>query len=116
MTLRFVTPKRPARLLAALLVLSLPAQVHAQSVMDRLKTHADLNLSIEGHTDNVGSAPSNQAMSEKRAAAVRRFLVTNYQIDAARLTSKGLGATNPAASNNTTEGRQQNRRVELVKQ
>ena len=81
-----------------------------------LRTHADLNLSIEGHTDNVGSAPSNQSLSEKRAAAVRQFLVANYQVDGSRLTSKGLGSTKPAASNNTAEGRQQNRRVELVKQ
>lgn len=80
-----------------------------------LQAHTDLKLSIEGHTDNVGSAPSNQTLSEKRAAAVRQFLVTNYQIDASRLTSKGLGSTKPAAPNTTAEGRQQNRRVELVK-
>lgn len=80
-----------------------------------LQAHADLKLSIEGHTDNVGSAPSNQTLSEKRAAAVRQFLVANYQIDASRLTSKGLGSTKPAAPNTTAEGRQQNRRVELVK-
>lgn len=80
-----------------------------------LTSHADLKLAIEGHTDNVGNAASNQTLSEKRAAAVRQFLVTTYHIDAARLTSKGLGATKPAVSNDTPEGRQQNRRVELVK-
>ena len=46
-----------------------------------LKEHADLKLTIEGHTDNVGSAESNQALSEKRAAAVRQFLIDNYQVD-----------------------------------
>ena len=80
-----------------------------------LTAHADLKLAIEGHTDNAGSAASNQTLSEKRAAAVRQFLVTTYHIDGTRLTSKGLGATKPAVSNDTPEGRQQNRRVELVK-
>jgi outer membrane protein OmpA-like peptidoglycan-associated protein len=80
-----------------------------------LKDHADLKLTIEGHTDNVGSAASNQTLSDKRAAAVRQFLIANYHVDAGRLASKGLGSTKPAASNDTPEGRQQNRRVELVK-
>ncbi len=80
-----------------------------------LTQHADLKLTIEGHTDNVGSAASNQTLSDKRAAAVRQFLISNYHVDASRLTSKGLGATKPAVSNDTPEGRQQNRRVELVK-
>jgi outer membrane protein OmpA-like peptidoglycan-associated protein len=80
-----------------------------------LNDHSDLKLTIEGHTDNVGSATSNQALSEKRAAAVRQFLIDNYSVDAARLTAKGLGSTKPAGSNDTPEGRQTNRRVELVK-
>ncbi len=80
-----------------------------------LKDHADLKLTIEGHTDNVGKAESNQALSDKRAAAVRQYLIDNYQIDAARLDAKGMGQTKPAASNDTAEGRQENRRVELVK-
>ncbi len=80
-----------------------------------LQDHADLKLTIEGHTDNVGSAASNQTLSDKRAAAVRQFLVGTYHVDAGRLASKGLGSTKPAASNDTPEGRQQNRRVELVK-
>ena len=80
-----------------------------------LKDHADLKLVIEGHTDNVGQAAANQALSEKRAAAVKQFLVDSYGIDAARLESKGLGASKPAAPNTTNEGRQTNRRVELVK-
>jgi OmpA-OmpF porin, OOP family len=80
-----------------------------------LKEHPELKLTIEGHTDSVGSAPANQTLSEKRAAAVRQTLIDTYQVDAARLQAKGLGSTNPAASNDTPEGRQQNRRVELVK-
>jgi len=80
-----------------------------------LKEHADLSLTIEGHTDNTGNAAANQTLSEKRAAAVKDYLVTTFQIDASRLHSQGFGASKPAASNDTPEGRQQNRRVELVK-
>jgi OOP family OmpA-OmpF porin len=80
-----------------------------------LQQHPTLKLTIEGHTDNVGSATSNQTLSDQRAAAVKQYLVANYQVDASRLASKGMGATKPAASNDTPEGRQQNRRVELVK-
>ena len=86
-----------------------------KEIGDMLKEHADLKLTIEGHTDNVGAAASNQALSEKRAAAVRQYLVDKYSIDAARLTAKGFGATKPMTSNDTPEGRQNNRRVELVK-
>jgi outer membrane protein OmpA-like peptidoglycan-associated protein len=80
-----------------------------------LKDHADLKLTIEGHTDNVGKAESNQTLSDRRAAAVRQYLIDNHQIDGARLEAKGMGQTKPAGSNETAEGRQQNRRVELVK-
>jgi len=80
-----------------------------------LKDHPDLRLLIEGHTDNVGSEASNQVLSEKRAAAVKQSLVANFGIDAGRLESKGFGASKPAAPNDTPEGRQTNRRVEIVK-
>ena len=52
-----------------------------------LKEHADLKLAIEGHTDNVGNAGSNQTLSEKRAEAVRQELISRYGIDAARHTA-----------------------------
>ncbi len=81
-----------------------------------LKEHPELKLAIEGHTDNVGGADANQTLSEKRAASVRQFLIDSYQVDAGRLTAKGLGQTKPVAPNDTPEGRQNNRRVELVKQ
>jgi OmpA-OmpF porin, OOP family len=80
-----------------------------------LKDHPELKLTIEGHTDNVGKAESNQTLSEKRAAAVRQYLIDNYQVDGARLEAKGLGQSKPVGSNDSAEGRQQNRRVELVK-
>jgi outer membrane protein OmpA-like peptidoglycan-associated protein len=80
-----------------------------------LAEHADLKLVIEGHTDNVGDAAANQVLSEKRAAAVKAHLVAAFNVDAARLEAKGFGPSRPAGSNDTPEGRQQNRRVELVK-
>jgi outer membrane protein OmpA-like peptidoglycan-associated protein len=86
-----------------------------KEIGDMLKEHADLQITIEGHTDNVGSAASNQTLSEKRAEAVRQQLISAYAIDGARLTAKGLGSTKPVGPNDTAEGRQNNRRVELVK-
>jgi outer membrane protein OmpA-like peptidoglycan-associated protein len=80
-----------------------------------LKAHPDLKLTVEGHTDNVGNAAANQALSQQRAAAVTQYLVSNFQIDASRLAPKGMGDTKPVAPNTTPEGRQMNRRVELVK-
>jgi OmpA-OmpF porin, OOP family len=79
-----------------------------------LRKNPQLRLMIEGHTDNVGQAATNQSLSERRAAAVRAYLV-EQGIDAGRLESKGLGDTRPAAKNDAPEGRQQNRRVELVR-
>ena len=80
-----------------------------------LAEHADLKLTIEGHTDNVGNAAANRALSEQRAAAVKAYLVEKHGIDAGRLQTAGFGDAKPAAPNATPEGRQQNRRVELVK-
>jgi OmpA-OmpF porin, OOP family len=86
-----------------------------QEIAEVLKQNADLTLIVEGHTDSSGNAAANQTLSEQRAAAVVRYLVENHGIAAARLESRGLGITKPVASNDTPEGRQQNRRVELVK-
>jgi OOP family OmpA-OmpF porin len=80
-----------------------------------LTGHPELKLSVEGHTDNVGIAAANLTLSEARAAAVMGALVKDYGIEGARLTAKGLGSSKPASPNSTAEGRQNNRRVELVK-
>lgn len=80
-----------------------------------LQKYADLRLLIEGHTDNVGDDASNQTLSERRAAAVMRYLIETFQIDPSRLESRGFGETRPIGTNDTPEGRQNNRRVELVK-
>lgn len=86
-----------------------------KQIADMLTAHSDLKLTIEGHTDNVGTATSNRTLSEKRAAAVKAALTSQYGIDTSRLGSAGFGDSKPAAPNTTPEGRQQNRRVELVK-
>ena len=80
-----------------------------------LKGHADLKVEIQGHTDNVGKAADNQALSDARAAAVKAALVSQFGVSADQLTTKGYGDTKPMADNKTAEGRQNNRRVELVK-
>jgi outer membrane protein OmpA-like peptidoglycan-associated protein len=72
-------------------------------------------LTIEGHTDNIGSAEYNQQLSERRANAVRDALVSRYAVPAARLSAKGYGLTRPVESNTTVEGRARNRRVELTR-
>jgi len=86
-----------------------------KEIGEMLKAHPDLRILIEGHTDNVGNPAFNQTLSEKRAAAVKAFLEKEYGIDSSRLEAQGFGDTRPAASNDTPEGRQANRRVELVK-
>ncbi len=70
-------------------------------------------LTINGYTDNVGNDASNQLLSEKRAASVKKYL-TNKGIAAERMTSNGFGETNPIADNKTTKGRALNRRVEFL--
>jgi outer membrane protein OmpA-like peptidoglycan-associated protein len=75
--------------------------------------HPGLHLEVEGHTDAVGGDEYNQKLSENRAGAVRDYLVAQG-IPADAIVSRGLGKTQPVATNDTAEGRQQNRRVELV--
>jgi len=80
-----------------------------------LQQHADLRISIEGHTDASGSDAYNLELSQKRAGAVRAYLIREYGVDSARLEAVGKGETVPMDTNDTPEGRQNNRRVELVR-
>ena len=80
-----------------------------------LRDQPDLNLMVVGHTDSTGSAEANIQLSQRRAQRVRDALVTRYGVSPARLTAQGVGAAMPVASNDTEQGRQQNRRVELVR-
>jgi outer membrane protein OmpA-like peptidoglycan-associated protein len=75
--------------------------------------HPGLRLDVEGHTDSVGGDEYNQQLSEQRAASVRDYLI-RQGMPASSVTTKGFGKTQPVASNDTAQGRQQNRRVELV--
>ena len=75
--------------------------------------HPGLKLEIEGHTDSTGSDELNQKLSEQRAEGVKEYLI-EQGLDRNSLTAKGFGKTMPVASNQTAEGRQKNRRVELI--
>jgi len=75
--------------------------------------YPSLHVAIEGHTDSVGGDEYNQSLSERRADSVRDYFV-QQGIPAASIEARGFGKTSPIASNDTPEGRQQNRRVELV--
>jgi len=75
--------------------------------------YPDLRLAIEGNTDSVGGDAMNQELSEQRAGAVRDYLA-KQNIPLTSMTSRGFGKTQPVASNDTMEGRQQNRRVEMI--
>ena len=85
-----------------------------QRVVDFLRQYPTANAVIEGHTDSRGAAAYNQSLSERRAASVRNYLETQGGVDAGRLSSRGYGETRPKASNETAEGRQENRRVSAV--
>ena len=78
-----------------------------------LAAHPDLHLAVEGHTDDVGNDQDNQQLSEKRAQAVLAYLVLQ-KIPLTAVDTAGFGETRPVASNDTAEGRQQNRRGEIV--
>jgi OOP family OmpA-OmpF porin len=84
-------------------------------IVAMLKANPALNISVEGHTDNVGGPESNKILSRERAKAVVSALVAEG-IDARRLVAVGYGQERPLADNATDEGRAKNRRVELVKQ
>lgn len=86
-----------------------------EEIGQMLKEHGDLRLRIEGHTDATGEDAFNQQLSEERAAAARQYLITKFGIAAERLEARGFGESKPVDSNDTAEGRQNNRRVELVK-
>ena len=80
-----------------------------------LKQNPELKVYIVGHTDNEGNLNDNMKLSDSRAKAIVKALISNYKIPASQLESKGVGSLSPVAVNDTEEGRTLNRRVEMVK-
>lgn len=78
-----------------------------------LNQHPERTLTIEGHTDSQGSDDYNQSLSQRRADAVRNFLMRN-QVASQRLNSIGMGESTPVGDNASDSGRQSNRRVEVI--
>jgi outer membrane protein OmpA-like peptidoglycan-associated protein len=90
-----------------------PAREALARLGGAVSNYPTLHLEIEGHTDSTGTADFNQTLSEKRANAVRDYLISQG-LRSDSLTAVGLGQDNPVADNSTAAGRQQNRRVEIV--
>ncbi len=93
--------------------LKVGARERLAKVAGILLAYPDLHVNVEGHTDNVGGVEFNQRLSEERANAVRAFLV-EQGVRPENIESHGVGMSEPVASNSTREGRQMNRRVDLV--
>ncbi len=86
-----------------------------KQVAAALAKNPNLKLEIDGYTDSVGNSAHNLDLSKRRALAVQTVLVSQFGIDASRLSSNGFGADKPMGSNDTPDGRTQNRRVEFIK-
>ncbi len=93
--------------------LTLEAREKLSKIAGILLAYGGLCPHLDGYTDDVGGYDYNLQLSTKRAAAVRDYLISQG-VPAANLTAAGLGNANPVASNRTAEGRQQNRRVEML--
>lgn len=92
----------------------LPASyVELDKLVNMLKQNTFLNIEIRGYTDNIGKEKNNKILSEQRAKAVCDYLISK-SISSKRLLYKGFGSDHPIASNQTPEGREQNRRVEFA--
>ncbi len=88
------------------------AQDNLVKIADVVRQYPDFNIQVEGHTDSTGTEAYNQTLSERRAQSVADFLV-GQGLDPTRIYAVGYGEMRPVATNDTAEGRQQNRRVEL---
>jgi outer membrane protein OmpA-like peptidoglycan-associated protein len=86
-----------------------------REIADILHRHTDWKLSVEGHTDSIGTDQANLELSRRRAYAVKAALVSRYKVEPSRLTTDGFGESRPKDTNATPEGRARNRRVELVR-
>jgi len=89
------------------------AEQNVRRIAAILNQYPEHQIAVEGHTDATGGDAYNQKLSEERAASVRLSLVAGG-VDPSRITSRGYGKTQPVSTNDTPEGRQQNRRVEVI--
>jgi choice-of-anchor C domain-containing protein len=91
-----------------------PAAADAlQKVAVLVKSYGNQPIAIAGHTDSVGRPEANQLLSENRATAVKEWLTSQGGVAAERISTRGYGQSQPTATNDTAEGRQKNRRVEI---
>jgi OOP family OmpA-OmpF porin len=90
------------------------AQSALMGAATQIAAYPDATLTVEGHTDGRGAAAYNARLSQARAESVRAFLLSRPELRDREITATGLGATRPVAPNDTDEGRQKNRRVEIV--
>ena len=79
-----------------------------------IRRYPESAVRIEGNTDGIGTEEYNQRLSERRADAVREYILNKGVIDESRITAVGYGKSNPVASNDTEEGRAENRRVDVL--
>ncbi len=89
------------------------AKIELSKLAKLMKNDTSKKIRVDGHTDSTGEAGYNQWLSDKRAASVKKFL-EDSGVTAARISIKGLGQTKPVADNKTPEGREKNRRVEVI--
>jgi flagellar motor protein MotB len=88
------------------------SEIELKKVVQFLKVNPGIRIEISGYTDNVGESAYNQVLSENRAKSVANYLIA-ASVNSQRIVSKGYGTSNPVTSNDTEEGRAQNRRTEL---
>jgi outer membrane protein OmpA-like peptidoglycan-associated protein len=90
------------------------AKAKLDEVALKMQEDSDARAMVIGYTDSTGSASANQRMSERRAQAVKDYLVQRHGIDPNRITTEGRGSADPVASNDTAAGRAQNRRAVVI--
>ena len=90
------------------------SQIIIDQITEMMNKNPGLKISVEGHTDNTGTALANQSLSESRAKSIMDALIAKA-IDKGRLSSKGWGQTKPIADNTSDQGQAKNRRVEIVR-
>ncbi len=91
------------------------SEVALEEIAKLVHQESGVRFYVVGHTDSQGALDYNMALSERRAASVVEALVEHHNVDANRITPKGVGPLAPIATNETQEGRAQNRRVAIVK-